>query len=86
MLGTKLNKPIDTAEALAAYHEAATWCNANNARIDDKGDYYEVVSIPEPTAEELAALEEAYQNSDTGRIAALEDAIIELAAIITEGE
>lgn len=39
----------------AKYTEAAAWCNANNAMIEDKGDYYEVVAIPAPTTEELAA-------------------------------
>ncbi len=39
----------------AKYAEAAAWCNANNAMIEDKGDYYEVVAIPAPTTEELAA-------------------------------
>ena len=37
------------------YAEAAAWCNDNNAMIEDKGDYYEVVAIPAPTTEELAA-------------------------------
>lgn len=39
----------------AKYSEAAAWCNANNAMIEDKGDYYEVVAVPAPTTEELAA-------------------------------
>ena len=39
----------------AKYAEAAAWCNANNAVIKDKGDYYEVVAVPAPTTEELAA-------------------------------
>lgn len=39
----------------AKYAEAAAWCNANNAMIEDKGDYYEVVAVPAPTTEELAA-------------------------------
>ena len=39
----------------AKYAEAAAWCNANNAMIEDKGDYYEVVAVPAPTIEELAA-------------------------------
>ncbi len=34
------------------YSEAAAWCNSNNATIEDKGDYYEVVAIPDPTLEE----------------------------------
>lgn len=35
------------------YAEAAQWCNENNATIEDKGDYYEVVAIPAPTLEEV---------------------------------
>lgn len=38
----------------AKYAEAAAWCNANNAMIEDKGEYYEVVAVPAPTTEELA--------------------------------
>lgn len=35
------------------YAEAANWCNENNATIEDKGDYYEVVAIPAPTLEKV---------------------------------
>lgn len=52
MIGTKIKKPIDE---LSVYTECAEWCNANRAKIEDKGDYYEVVSIPAPTEEEIAA-------------------------------
>ena len=51
MIGTKIQKPI---EDLDTYSQAAQWCNENKATIEDKGEYYEVVSLPEPTAEELA--------------------------------
>lgn len=40
-------------EEMAMYSETALWCNENNATIDDKGEYYEVVAIPEPTLDEL---------------------------------
>ena len=46
----------------AKYTEAAAWCNAHNATIEDKGEYYEVVAIPkppEPTPEEIAEREKA---------------------------
>jgi hypothetical protein len=52
MIGTKFNKPLSD---LSAYSEAAAWCNENGAMIEDKGDFYEVVEIPEPTAEEIKA-------------------------------
>ena len=47
--------PNPAPNTYAKYAEAATWCNANNALIEDKGDYYEVVAVPAPTTEELAA-------------------------------
>lgn len=52
MLGTKFEKPLPD-EKLSAYAEAAAWCNANGATIEDKGDYYEVVALPEPTVDEV---------------------------------
>lgn len=54
--GAKRIEEATTApNTYAKYAEAAAWCNANNAMIEDKGDYYEVVAIPAPTTEELAA-------------------------------
>lgn len=50
MIGTKFNKPL---EDLQAYSKCAVWCNANNATIEDKGEYYEVVAIPAPALEVL---------------------------------
>ena len=57
MIGTKFNKPLETQKQLDAYSQAAEWCNNNNATIEDKGAYYEVVEIPAPTQEELNAVE-----------------------------
>ena len=48
MIGTKLYKPVKGA----MYAETAVWCDGNNATIEDKGDWYEVVAIPAPTPEE----------------------------------
>lgn len=48
MLGTKIYK-TDTSN----YTDCAIWCNANNATIEDKGDYYEVITLPLPTLEEI---------------------------------
>ena len=45
MIGTKFYKPLETQEQLDSYSQAAEWCNTNNANIEDKGDYYEVVAI-----------------------------------------
>ena len=66
MLGTKLYKEQYTNKE---YADLAYWCNANNATIEDKGKYYEVVEIPAhvPTAEEiqaqLTAAVQAYMDS-----------------------
>lgn len=50
MIGTKIYKTD-----MSNYTDCAVWCNANNATIEDKGDYYEVVSLPLPTLEEIKA-------------------------------
>ena len=47
MLGTKIYKTD-----MSNYTECAIWCNQNNATIEDKGEYYEVVTLPLPTLEE----------------------------------
>ena len=52
MIGFKFEKPVKDDEK---YAELAEWCNSNNAYIEDKGEYYEVVAIPEPTDEEKQA-------------------------------
>lgn len=57
MIGTKLYKGQYTNEQ---YIQAAQWCNANNAHIEDKGEYYEVVENAPyvPTVQEqIVALE-----------------------------
>lgn len=48
MLGTKIYK-----NNMSNYTKCAIWCNQNKATIEDKGDYYEVVSLPLPTLEEI---------------------------------
>lgn len=60
MIGIKLYKGNYTNKE---YADLAIWCNANNATIEDKGEYYEVVAIPEPSLEELktAKLQEVDQ-------------------------
>lgn len=57
MIGKKINKPVVTQEQLNEYSAVAEWCNNNNATIEDKGEYYEVVEIKPPTQEELNAIE-----------------------------
>ena len=60
MIGKKLYKNQYTNKE---YTNTAIWCNANNAHIEDKVEYYEVCeNIPyEPTIEEkLVELEGKY--------------------------
>ena len=72
MIGTKFEKPLepdsilnengvvvpnDAPNTLSKYAECAKWCNENGtATIEDKGDYYEAVPIPEPTEQEMASM------------------------------
>ena len=51
-------------EDMAQYTVTAQWCNSNNAHIEDKGSYYEVVAnvVPEPTtAEQIAEIDAQYE-------------------------
>ena len=50
MLGTKIYK---NNYDLDEYTKCAKWCNANNAMIEDRGEYYECVAIPAPSLEQL---------------------------------
>ena len=62
MLGTKLYK--DNQSDMNKYTDCAIWCNANNATIEDKGEYYEVVeNVPYmPSQEEqIATLDRQYE-------------------------
>lgn len=57
MVGTKFDKKQFDA---GLYAQAAQWCNkTQRATIEDKGDYYEVVALPEPTFDELKAQKKA---------------------------
>ena len=52
MIKKQIQKPFKN---WSEYTEAAIWCNANKAMIEDKGEYYEVVALPEQTLEEAKA-------------------------------
>lgn len=65
MIGTQIKKPVDNFEK---YTEAALWCNANKAVIEDRGDYYEVVALPEQTLEEVKAAKLAEINGTCDRV------------------
>lgn len=70
-IGYKLYKKDKTIEN---YVKMADWCNSNNATVEDKGEYYEVVEIipHEPTLQEQ--LEE--MESKTGYKRALRELIL----------
>ena len=62
MIGEKLYK--DNQSDMDKYTDYAVWCNANNATIEDKGEYYEVVeNVPyTPSQEEqIATLDRQYE-------------------------
>lgn len=64
MLGTKIYK-----NNMQSYPDCAAWCNANGAIIIDRGEYWEVASIPSPTLGEaktlaVAALKEARDTAE----------------------
>ena len=57
MIGTRIYKNNMDAKL---YADTASWCNHNNAHLEDKGAYYEVVANPVhvPTVQEqIEALE-----------------------------
>ena len=58
MIGTKLYKKTDD---MKRYSKTAMWCNTNNAHIEDKGDYYEVVKNTKSTSELIAELTSQYE-------------------------
>lgn len=69
MLGIKIYKTD-----MSNYTNAAIWCNANNATIEDRGDYYEVVTLPLPTLEEnkLAKIAELKAERDSNEVTPIE--------------
>ena len=62
MIGEKLYK--DNQSDMNKYTDFAVWCNANNATIEDKGEYYEVVeNVPYVPSkdEQIATLDRQYE-------------------------
>lgn len=78
MIGTRFEKPLTDK---AGYLKAAHWCNENGkATIEDKGDYYEVVAIPEPSISDLReaklqALESAFLDYRTAKTTFVESSL-----------
>lgn len=62
MIGKIIHK--NNKAEMAEYTKTAMWCNANNAMIDDKDEYYEVVAIPAPSKEEMLVELDAQYNAD----------------------
>ena len=84
MIGTKFFKPL-TEEADAAYTEAANWCNeTKKATIEDMGDWYEVVAIPEPTPEEQA--EKALAQAKAERADAVSRITVTVDGLVFDGD
>ena len=61
MIGTKFYKSGFSEEE---YEAAAAWCNDHGATIEEKEEWYEVVTLPEPSAEEVAAAERAQRRAE----------------------
>lgn len=75
MIGTKLYKKTDD---MKRYSKTAMWCNTNNAHIEDKGDYYEVVKNTEhikSTSELIAELTSQYEASKAELIGYITEAV-----------
>ena len=81
MIGTKFEKPLIDSDA---YSQAAQWCNENKATIEDKGEYYEVIALPEPTEEELA--EQALAQAKAERAEAVESITVEVDGLVFDGD
>lgn len=69
MIGTRFYKgQFEDAD----YTSAAEWCNeTQQATIDDMGEYYEVVALPQPTLDEIKQQKIDYlkQRRDTDEVA-----------------
>lgn len=76
--------PNDAPNTLAKYSEMIRWCNANNARMVDRGEYYEVIATPEPTAEELQT--QALAQAKAERAEAVKTITVEVDGLIFDGD
>ena len=70
-IGYKLSK---TEKDTKKYMEMALWCNSNNATIEDKGEYYEVVAVVPYTPTLKEQLEDLERT--TGYIRAIRELIL----------
>jgi hypothetical protein len=80
MIGTKIYK-ADFDEV--RYAELAAWCNQNNAKIEERTDCFEAVSLPEKTLEERKeeAAERLWNNYKSYQRAQVDPEDLTLAAL-----
>ena len=81
MIGTRFSKPLNDARG---YAEASVWCVKNHATIEDKGEYYEVVAIPAPSPEEIAA--QALEQAKAERADAVAALTVEVDGMVFDGD
>ena len=75
----------DAPNTDAKYAEAAEWCNeTQKATIEDMGDWYEVVAIPEPTPEEQA--EQALAQAKAERADAVSRITVTVDGMVFDGD
>lgn len=80
MIGKRIIKPIDASD----YRETSIWCDGNNATIEDKGDWYEVVAIPAPTPEEQQ--QELMEQKKALRAEAVSRITVEVDGMVFDGD
>lgn len=69
---------------LTKYRIAAQWCNVNRAVVEDKGEWYEVVALPEPTAEDIAAAK--LEQAKAERAEAVAAITVEVDGMVFDGD
>lgn len=74
----------DAPNTLAKYSEMIRWCNANNARMVDRGEYYEVIAHPKPTDEEL--IKRALTKAKYERAAKVEALTVEVDGMVFDAD
>lgn len=78
-------KENDAPNTFRKYAKAADWCNTTQmAYIEDKGDYFEVVAIPEPTEEEKAA--QKLSQAKAERADAVSKITVEVDGMVFDGD
>ena len=65
-------------------YAACKWATENHAEVVQKGDYFEIVAIPDPTPEEIAAAELAQAKAE--RAAAVAALTVEVDGMVFDGD